>query len=414
MAVVAMAAGIGFGQSGTSAVFSQLLTQQSATGQSVIFANVRNLGITNHVIEWTVAGGPTGCTLLVESSLDAVTWTTASTNTCTTMGSVSLAGTYMYLTVNLSAFSGGTSPNISVNYRGYLPGQGLPVRPAEGGTGTTTAFTAGSVPYAGAAGVYSQDNANYFWDASNKRLCLLSNTCSNTLDVGGAKFYVTAAGLLGSREQSITASSAGVVPLTLNAAAGQTAAMFRWRNSAGTVMGLITAAGVIQPDAGVSATGRSRYATIPVGSVAYGSVGTNTTLVAGTTYWAEVYIPANITLTGVAVLNGATVGTDKWIVGLYATAGGAVLANSALAGTSSSGANGFQAIAFTGTYAAVGPARYWMAFQSNGITDTARTIAVSTFVDVLTKSATGTFGTLPSLTAPTTFTADVGPIAYVY
>ena len=39
---------------------------------------------------------------------------------------------------------------------------------------------------------------------------------------------------------------------------------------------------------------------------------------------------------------------------------------------------------------------------------------LNTFVDVLTKSVTGTFGTLPSLTVPTTFTADKGPIAYVY
>ena len=35
---------------------------------------------------------------------------------------------------------------------------------AYGGTGTATAFTAGSVVFAGASGVYSQDNANLFWD----------------------------------------------------------------------------------------------------------------------------------------------------------------------------------------------------------------------------------------------------------
>jgi hypothetical protein len=41
---------------------------------------------------------------------------------------------------------------------------------ANGGTGTGTAFTAGSVVFAGASGVYSQDNANLFWDNSNDRL----------------------------------------------------------------------------------------------------------------------------------------------------------------------------------------------------------------------------------------------------
>jgi hypothetical protein len=44
----------------------------------------------------------------------------------------------------------------------------LPV--ANGGTGTATAFTTGSVVFAGASGVYSQDNANFFWDDSNNRL----------------------------------------------------------------------------------------------------------------------------------------------------------------------------------------------------------------------------------------------------
>jgi hypothetical protein len=44
----------------------------------------------------------------------------------------------------------------------------LPV--ANGGTGTSTAFTAGSVVFAGASGVYAQDNANFFWDDTNNRL----------------------------------------------------------------------------------------------------------------------------------------------------------------------------------------------------------------------------------------------------
>jgi hypothetical protein len=40
---------------------------------------------------------------------------------------------------------------------------------ANGGTGAA-AFTAGSMVYVGAAGVYAQDNANFFWDPTNKRL----------------------------------------------------------------------------------------------------------------------------------------------------------------------------------------------------------------------------------------------------
>lgn len=41
---------------------------------------------------------------------------------------------------------------------------------ARGGTGTGTSFTTGSVVFAGGSGVYTQDNANFFWDDSNNTL----------------------------------------------------------------------------------------------------------------------------------------------------------------------------------------------------------------------------------------------------
>ena len=66
-----------------------------------------------------------------------------------------------------------------------LSGTALPV--ANGGTGTTTAFTSGSVLFAGGGGVYSQDNANYFWDATNHRLGLGNAAPSTTLDVTGSQ-----------------------------------------------------------------------------------------------------------------------------------------------------------------------------------------------------------------------------------
>lgn len=57
--------------------------------------------------------------------------------------------------------------------------------PAGGGSGTGTAFTAGSVLFAGAAGVYSQDNANFFFDDTNNRLSIGKTAPSVTLDVLG-------------------------------------------------------------------------------------------------------------------------------------------------------------------------------------------------------------------------------------
>lgn len=61
------------------------------------------------------------------------------------------------------------------------------------GTTTLTGFTAGSVLFAGAAGVLSQDNSNLFWDDTNNRLGVGTTTPGATLSVGtvGATAYTS-------------------------------------------------------------------------------------------------------------------------------------------------------------------------------------------------------------------------------
>jgi hypothetical protein len=56
---------------------------------------------------------------------------------------------------------------------------------ANGGTGTTTAFTTGAVVFAGASGVYSQDPTQLFWDATNNRLGIGNASPTQTLTVTG-------------------------------------------------------------------------------------------------------------------------------------------------------------------------------------------------------------------------------------
>lgn len=58
--------------------------------------------------------------------------------------------------------------------------------PNRGGTGTTTIFSAGSLVFSGANGIYKQDNSNLFWDDSNDRLGIGTATPSNLLDVYSA------------------------------------------------------------------------------------------------------------------------------------------------------------------------------------------------------------------------------------
>lgn len=148
------------------------------------------------------------------------------------------------------------------------------------------------------------------------------------------------------------------------------------------------------------------------GGTAYTAINTNgTTLAATTMYCSEIDLPFNKLLTGLAVLNGTTAaGTDKHLVALY-DATGNLIANSAVAGASTSGASTYQTYAFITSYYAVGPAQYFGCLQTNGTTDTVRMIVTGTQDTFLTKGVTAmTFGTVPAtFTVPTTFTTAVGP-----
>jgi len=65
------------------------------------------------------------------------------------------------------------------------PAFGSALAPSGGGTGSSTAFTQGSVVFAGAAGAYSQDNANFFWDGTGRRLGVGTAAPEARLDVAG-------------------------------------------------------------------------------------------------------------------------------------------------------------------------------------------------------------------------------------
>ena len=66
-----------------------------------------------------------------------------------------------------------------------------------GGTGTNTSFTTGSVVFAGASGVYTQDNANFFFDDANNYFGLGTSTPGTRLDVAGLTLNTDADGTVG-------------------------------------------------------------------------------------------------------------------------------------------------------------------------------------------------------------------------
>lgn len=157
------------------------------------------------------------------------------------------------------------------------------------------------------------------------------------------------------------------------------------------------------------------YAPEPGGTI-YTSLNTNGTAVGATTlYCTEVWLPTSKNLTGIGVLNGTTVTANARYVILYDSTGNPI-ANSALAGQASVTASIYEAYAFTSKYFAVGPAQYFACLQDNAVGSTTVRMAITQVNDnILTKGQTGaTFGTIPALTVPTTFTTAVGPYVYLY
>jgi hypothetical protein len=86
---------------------------------------------------------------------------------------------------NVTLTLGGSASTALLNAASLTLGWTGTLAVSRGGTGTGTAFTAGSLIYAGASGVYSQNNANLFWDNTNTFLGIRTNAPGAALQVGG-------------------------------------------------------------------------------------------------------------------------------------------------------------------------------------------------------------------------------------
>jgi hypothetical protein len=138
--------------------------------------------------------------------------------------------------------------------------------------------------------------------------------------------------------------------------------------------------------------------------------GTDTTGIAQAIWVTEHQIEKNTLITGISYLIGTVGGTDKAIAILYSSTG-AVLATSALAGTTVGTLATFQRLAFVTPFQA-GPGLYYIGIQTNGTTAHIRTQAGG---DHNTGEITGqTFGTPTAITVPTTFTTANGPYVMTY
>jgi hypothetical protein len=161
-AIAAAASGANSDITSLTGLTTPLSVPQGGTGAATLTANGVVLGNGASALS-TTAVGTTG-QVLVGNTGGAPSWAT-------------LTG------IGVTSFSAGTTGlTPSTATTGVITLAGT-LGVANGGTGTTTAFTAGSVVFAGASGVYSQDNANFFWDNTNDRLGIGTATPGSLLEL---------------------------------------------------------------------------------------------------------------------------------------------------------------------------------------------------------------------------------------
>lgn len=172
--------------------------------------------------------------------------------------------------------------------------------------------------------------------------------------------------------------------------------------------------GVLTPTGGVAAGGGFTIAPNLVHTGAWKPLaitdGSENTASVTETYIAQVFVPANCTVTGVAVVNATAVAGNITVA--LADSTGAPIAAAKSASTAASGTAAYQRVDFAAPYAAKGPATYYVMLQSNNTGYKFRTHTVGDFRT--TKQTAQTYGTLTSFTVPTTFTTAVGPVASLY
>ena len=211
---------------------------------------------------------------------------------------------------------------------------------------------------------------------------------------------------------AVVATDSGAdASVTLNAKGTGTIGIGSVSTGAVTITPATTVTGAVTPTGGIAAAGgfTARPSNIHSGGLParLSTDGTDVTPSITEMYYAAVFIPCNMTITGVSYLAGtATEGNVK--VGLFNSAG-ANVATSASTDCSSFTADTYNRVSFTGTYAAKGPATYYVGLLND---NTGNRFNAHLFGDFPASKTTGeTYATgFTTISSPaTTFTASLGP-----
>jgi len=139
--------------------------------------------------KWRFANSASANYVTVQAGNTSANWTLTLPTT---------AGTANYfLTTDGSGASSWSKVDLGTSTSGTLP-------VSQGGTGTGTAFTSGSVVFAGASGTYSQNNSRLYWDNTNYRVGINTATPAVSLAVSATDAILMPVGTTAQRPTGAT------------------------------------------------------------------------------------------------------------------------------------------------------------------------------------------------------------------
>lgn len=101
-----------------------------------------------------------------------------------TANRIAISGTSADPIIDISSAYVGQNSITTLGTIGTGTWNGTAIGTAFGGTGTATTFTQGSLVFAGASGIYAQNNSKLFWDNTNFRLGIGTASPNTALQVG--------------------------------------------------------------------------------------------------------------------------------------------------------------------------------------------------------------------------------------
>lgn len=169
-------------------------------------ATLGSLGTTTTVLHGNAAGAPTfGAVSLTADVSGVLPLGNGGTNGLLDVGHGGTGATTLtgLLRGNgAAAITGAAQASLTTEVTGILPY-------ANGGTNASTAWTQGSVFFAGAS-AFAQDNANFFWDATNHRLGIGTTSPTSPVTVNGTlELKAGSGGVIKFADGTTQASAAG-------------------------------------------------------------------------------------------------------------------------------------------------------------------------------------------------------------